>query len=229
MKKLSSYINLGWLFLLTFVFDVQLTFKNMNNVDLTKAFKQYYTASPAPELVMIGKGLFVTLTGKGDPNGAAFGDAAAAIYAVAYGIRFSSKQKGNDFTVGKLEAFWWVNDNSVDPLQVPRDQWNYELAIRLPDNITRQQFSEALISAEKKKKSALIRQVDFKHMEEGQSVQIMHIGPFSGEAVSLKKLDDFMQQNGLHRNGRHHEIYLSDYRKTVPEKLKTILRNAVSY
>jgi hypothetical protein len=198
-------------------------------VDLTKAFKQYYTAAPAPELVTIEKGLFVTLTGKGDPNGADFGNATAALYAVAYGIKSGSKQKGNNFTVSKLEGFWWVNDYRVDPLLVPRDQWNYELAIRLPDNITRQQFSEALISAEKKKKSALIRQVDFKHIEEGQSVQIMHIGPFSGEAVSLKKLDGFMQQNGLHRNGRHHEIYLSDYRKTAPEKLKTIFRTAVSY
>jgi hypothetical protein len=229
MKKLSNYVNLGWLFLLTFTFDVQLTLKNMDKQDLTKAFKQYYSASPAPELVTIGQGLFVTITGKGDPNGAAFGDATAALYAVAYGIKSGSKQRGYDFTVSKLEGYWWVNINSMDPLQVPRDQWHYELAIRIPDSITRQQFSEAVISAERKKKSALIREVNLKHMEEGPSVQIMHTGPFSEEPVSLKKLDDFMQQKGLRRNGRHHEIYLSDYRKTAPEKLRTILRNAVSY
>jgi hypothetical protein len=222
---MKTYINLGWLLLITFVFDIQLTLKHMNKLDLTKVFKQYYTAAGIPELVTIEKGLFVTITGKGDPNSVVFGEVTAALYAVAYGIKFSSKQKGHDFTVSKLEGFWWVDDNSVDPLQVPRDQWNFELAIRLPDDITRQQFSEAVLSAEKKKKSAYIRLVDLKHIEEGLCVQMMHIGPFSEEPVSLKKMEDFMHQQGLQMNGRHHEIYLSDYRKTAPEKLKTILRH----
>ncbi|MBS0026287.1 GyrI-like domain-containing protein [Chitinophaga sp. 22321] len=199
----------------------------MNKLDLTKTFKQYYTATGIPELVTIEKGLFVTISGKGDPNGAAFGEVTAALYAVAYGIKFSSKQKGRDFTVSKLEGFWWVDDNSVDPLQVPRDQWHYELAIRMPDEVTRQQFSEAVLSAEKKKKSVYIRAVDFKHIEEGLCIQLLHTGPFSEEPGSLKKMEDFMQQRGLQMNGRHHEIYLSDYRKTAPEKLKTILRHPV--
>lgn len=199
----------------------------MNKLDLTKAFKRYYTAANAPELVTIEKGLFVTIMGKGDPNSAVFGEVTAALYAVAYGIKFNSKQKGLDFTVSKLEGFWWVDDHTADPLQVPRDQWNYELAIRLPDEITRQQFSESVLAAEKKKKSTYIRQVDFKHMEEGLCVQMMHIGPFSEEPVSLKKMDDFMHQQGLQMNGRHHEVYLSDFRKTAPEKLKTILRHPV--
>lgn len=224
---MKTYINLGWLFLITFVFDIQLTLTNMNKLDLTKLFKQYYTATAIPELVTIEKGLFVTITGKGDPNGAAFGEATAALYAVAYGIKFSSKQKDRDFTVSKLEGFWWVDDNSVDPLTVPRDQWHYELAIRLPDDVTRQQFSEAVISAEKKKKSVFIREVDFKHFEEGLCIQLLHTGPFSEEPISLKKMEDFMHQQGLQMNGRHHEIYLSDYRKVAPEKLKTILRHPV--
>jgi hypothetical protein len=222
---MKTYINLGWLLLITFVFDIQLTLKHMNKLDLTKAFKQYYTAAGIPELVTIEKGLFITITGKGDPNGEVFGEVTAALYAVAYGIKFSSKQKGHDFTVSKLEGFWWVDDNSVDPLQVPRDQWNFELAIRLPDDVTRQQFSEAVLSAEKKKKSVYIRLVDLKHIEEGLCVQMMHIGPFSEEPVSLKKMEGFMHRHGLQMNGRHHEIYLSDYRKTAPEKLKTILRH----
>lgn len=219
---------MGWLLLIAFAFDIQLTLKNMSKLDLTKEFKQYYTAALVPELVTIEKGLFVTITGKGDPNGPMFGEVTSALYAVAYGIKFSSKQKGRDFTVSKLEGFWWVNGEYADPLQAPRDQWNYELAIRMPDDITRQQFSEAVLAAEKKKKSVFIRQVDLKHIEEGLSIQLMHIGPFSEEPVSLKKMEDFMHQQGVRMNGRHHEIYLSDFRKTAPEKLKTILRHPVS-
>ncbi|MGF6845858.1 hypothetical protein QFZ51_001093 [Chitinophaga sp. W3I9] len=225
---MKVYIIMGWLLLITFAFDIQLTFKNMSKLDLTKEFKQYYTAALVPELVTIEKGLFVTITGKGDPNGPMFSEVTAALYAVAYGIKFSSKQRGRDFTVSKLEGFWWVNVNTADPLQVPRDQWHYELAIRMPDDITRQQFSEAVLAAEKKKKSVFIRQVDLKHIEEGLSVQLMHIGPYSEEPVSLKKMEEFMLQQGLRMNGRHHEIYLSDFRKTAPEKLKTILRHPVS-
>ncbi|WP_363431686.1 GyrI-like domain-containing protein [Chitinophaga ginsengisegetis] len=225
---MKAYIIMGWLLLITFAFDIQLTLKNMSKLDLTKEFKQYYTAALVPEVVTIEKGLFVTVTGKGDPNGPLFAEVTAALYAVAYGIKFSSKQKGRDFTVSKLEGFWWVNGDYADPRQAPRDQWNYELAIRMPDYITRQQFSEAVLAAEKKKKSVFIRQVDLKHIEEGLSVQLMHIGPYSEEPASLKKMDDFMQQHGLRMNGRHHEIYLSDFRKTAPEKLKTILRHPVS-
>lgn len=224
---MKTYINLGWLLLITFFFDIQLTLTNMNKLDLTKVFKTYYTAANVPELVTIEKGLFVTITGKGDPNGEVFAECTAALYAVAYGIKFSSKQKGFDFTVSKLEGFWWVDDHNVDPLTVPRDQWHYELAIRLPNEVTQQQFSESVLAAEKKKKSTYIREVDFKQIEEGWSVQLLHTGPFSEEPVSLKKMDDFMQQQGLRMNGRHHEIYLSDFRKTAPEKLKTILRHPV--
>lgn len=224
---MKTYITLGWLLLIIFAFDIQLTYKNMHKLDLTKEFKSYYTATITPGLVTIEKGLFVTITGKGDPNDEAFREVTAALYAVAYGIKFSCKQKGRDFTVGKLEGFWWVDDPHADPLQVTRDQWNYELAIRMPDEITLSLFSEAVLSAEKKKRSPYIRQVDFKHIEEGLSLQMLHIGPFSEESVSLKKMDDFMRQHGWQMNGRHHEIYLSDYRKTAPEKLKTILRHPV--
>ncbi|WP_247651716.1 GyrI-like domain-containing protein [Chitinophaga eiseniae] len=222
---MKRYTWLGWLLITSFILDQYLmTMKQ----DLTKTFKQYYTATSEPALATMEKGLFLTITGQGDPNGAGFADATAALYSVAYGIKFNSKQKGHDFTVSKLEGFWWVDDVTTDPLKVPRDQWHYELAIRIPDEITRQQFSEALLGAEKKKKSSEIRKVDYKEIAEGLCVQLLHTGAYSEEPASLKKMDDFMHQHGLKMNGRHHEIYLSDFRKTAPEKLKTILRHPVS-
>lgn len=220
---------LGWALLLLagFKIDYALNLTDMNKLDLTKTFKSYYTASLAPQLATIEKGLFLTINGQGDPNGPVFAENTGALYAVAYGIKFQCKNAGNDFTVSKLEGFWWVNDTTVDPLLVPRSEWMYELAIRMPDYVTRQQLSAAVLSAEKKKQSTLFRHIDLKTMEEGACIQMMHIGPFSEEPTSLEKMEAFMQQHGLHMNGRHHEIYLSDTRKTAPEKLKTILRHPV--
>jgi hypothetical protein len=56
---------------------------------------------------------------------------------------------------------------------------------------------------------------------------MLHTGPFDNEPETLAKLNDFITANALGRNGLHHEIYLSDFRKTPPEKLKTILREPV--
>ncbi|NSL88997.1 hypothetical protein ECE50_019300 [Chitinophaga sp. Mgbs1] len=199
----------------------------MTKLDLTKAFKSYYSATIEPQVVEIGKGLFLTIQGKGDPNGEAFAENVAALYGVAYGIKFLCKAETRDFTVSKLEGFWWVEDTTQDPLTIPREEWRYELAIRMPDYVTTQHFTAAVSTAEKKKKSALFRQVDLKTIEEGSSLQLLHVGPFSTEPASLKKMDDFMHSKGLTWNGRHHEIYLSDFRKTEQEKLKTILRHPV--
>ncbi|MCW3462828.1 GyrI-like domain-containing protein [Chitinophaga nivalis] len=225
---MRTYIYGGWVLLLTFLCDHLQTLTDMTKLDLTKVYKNYYTATLAPQLVTIEKGLFLTITGKGDPNGAAFAETTSALYTVAYTIKNSSKELGRDFTVAKLEGFWWVNVTTEDPMLVPRDQWHYELAIRLPEEVTRQQFITAVMTAERKKKSTLFREVDFRYMEEGRCAQILHVGPYSEEPVSLKKLDELIKREQLQVTGRHHEIYLSDPRKSSPEKRKTILRIAVS-
>lgn len=224
---MKTYGTLGWILLLAFIFDQDLKLTDMTKLDLTRVYKNYYSATTAPQLVTIEKGLFITIAGQGDPSGEGFNEAVGALYAVAYGIKAACKQHNGDFTVSKLEGCWWVLDTSVNPLQVPRNHWYYELAIRLPAYVTPQQFASAVMAAEKKKQSSLFRKVDYKEIEEGRCVQILHIGPYSEEPVSLQKMAALMQQEGLTMNGRHHEIYLSDFRKTAPEKLKTILRHPV--
>ena len=63
---------------------------------------------------------------------------------------------------------------------------------------------------------------------EGRCVQILHHGPYDDEAKTLAGLhDEFMPEHGLTFNGDHHEIYLSDARRTAPEKLRTVLRQPV--
>jgi hypothetical protein len=56
----------------------------------------------------------------------------------------------------------------------------------------------------------------------------LHIGSYDEEAKTLKRMETFLAENNLQNDvndkRRHHEVYLSNPRKTEPSKLKTILR-----
>ena len=99
--------------------------------------------------------------------------------------------------------------------------------IRMPDFVTNKQTEEAIIIAANKKQIDLAKSIEFYEMTEGKVVQILHIWPFEDEPQTLKKIQEFSIENNLQQNGLHHEIYLSDFRKTAPEKLKTLLREPV--
>lgn len=206
----------------------------MEKLDLTKRYKTYYTAKITPELVDIEPAQFLALTGKGDPSGLPFSEKLQALYATAYAIKFECKQSGRDFTVPKLECLWWYDEHhfgrlsmSETPLDVPRSQWEYRQLIRMPEYITGEDVRKGIESIRAKKKSDLVTDIELYRIAPGKSAQILHIGPFSKEPESLIKLAEFMETKKLERNGLHHEIYLSDFRKTAPEKLRTILREPV--
>ncbi|TPX01101.1 hypothetical protein FJ656_29310, partial [Schumannella luteola] len=66
-------------------------------------------------------------------------------------------------------------------------------------------------------------------LDEGRCVQTLHLGPFDAEGPVLERMHhEFVPANGLALTGRHHEIYLSDLRRTAPERLRTILRQPVA-
>lgn len=205
----------------------------MEKIDLTKSLKSYYTAPPIPQLLTVAQGTFITITGQGDPNEKPFEDRVQALYTTAYGIKNLCKLQGRDFTVCKLEGLWWVEDEhwwkegDIIPQNIPRSEWKYEVMIRIPAYATETHFKEAITKAIAKKKMALLEEVVFKQWEEGKCVQVMHTGPYATEAFTLRLMHDFIQQQELTATGRHHEIYLSDPRKTAPEKMKTILRQPV--
>ncbi|NIG52828.1 GyrI-like domain-containing protein [Chitinophaga sp. Cy-1792] len=199
----------------------------MDKLDLTKAYRSYYTAGTSAELVHIEDALFLTIIGQGDPDGAVFSTDVEALYTVAYAIKFINKALQKDFVVSKLEGNWWVDDKSVDPLTVPRHLWRYQLMIRVPDYVEAAQLVQAVTTAEKKKNNSRLRAVDLKNVEGGRAVQVLHIGPYSEEPVSLAKMEAYAKQHFLQYMGPHHELYLSDPRKIVPGKQKTILRHFV--
>lgn len=206
----------------------------MTKSDLTKEHKAYYTAKSKPELLTIGKAQFLSITGKGDPSGQAYADKLQALYSVAYTVKFLNKALDKDFVVAKLEGLWSFDENkyaglSADeaPLKIPRSEWNYRMLIRMPDYVTREQLEQAVKTVVNKKQISLAAEVEWFEMEEGKVVQMLHKGPFSEEPETLKQIMEFCEEHQLSKNGLHHEIYLSDPRKTAPEKLKTILREPV--
>lgn len=206
----------------------------MEKLDLTKQYKSYYTAARKPELVSIPPAQYIAICGKGDPSSTAFAAPIEALYATAYTIKFAYKARGKDFTVPRLEGLWWYDEKkypgatiSSAATAIPRSEWEYRLLIRLPDFVQQSAVADATAVVLQKNKAALAARVTYFTMEEGSCVQMLHVGPFANEPESLQQMADYMQTHQLGRNGMHHEIYLSDFRKTAPEKLKTILREPV--
>ena len=111
--------------------------------------------------------------------------------------------------------------------KVPRKAWEYRLLIRMPEYVTATEVEKAIQSVIVKKQVDRAQNISLHQMNEGKVVQMLHIGPFATEIETLLEMGKFMEANQMARNGLHHEIYLSDFRKTAPEKLKTILREPV--
>ena len=195
-------------------------------LDLTKEYKPYYTAKTSPQIVEFGEAKFLSIEGKGEPAGKEFTSKIEALYPLAYGIKMPMKKEGKDFTVAKLEGLWWV-ESDKPALEVPREKWRWKLLIRMPEFVTSENVEKAKAEVIKKKGIELIDEIKFEKVTEGKCVQILHIGPYLTEHEAIAKMKKFMEDNNLLENGIHHEIYLSDPRKVVPEKMKTILRQPV--
>ena len=198
----------------------------MTKLDLAKEYKSYYKAGPKPEIVEFDTAKYLTIEGKGEPAGEVFTSKVEALYPLAYGIKKVCKDQGNDFGVPKLEGLWWVEGNTP-ALEVHRSEWCWKLLIRMPEFVTREMMLSVQPEVAKKKKNDLIQEISFEKITEGKCVQIMHIGPYSTESETINALLEFMAENGLSVNGLHHEIYLSDPRKTEPSKMKTLIRYPV--
>ena len=198
----------------------------MAKLDLAKEYKSYYKAATKPEIVEFGAAKYLTIEGKGEPACEVFTSKVEALYPLAYGIKKVCKDNGEDFGVPKLEGLWWVEDNKP-ALEVPRNEWYWKLMIRLPEFVSREMMLSIQPEVSKKKKNNLIQEISFESITEGKCVQIMHIGPYATEPESINQLLNFVKDKGLTVNGLHHEIYRSDPRKTVPEKMKTLIRYPV--
>jgi hypothetical protein len=201
----------------------------MKKVDLRKQLKHLYTASAKePALVEVPKMNFLMVDGAGDPNTAPeFQQAVEALYGVAFTLKFMLKKRGEaDYTVMGLEGLWWAEDMREFSVE-DKSNWKWTLMIAQPDFVTREHYAEALAQVRAKKDSPALAKIRFGAFEEGLCAQVMHLGPYSEEGPTIARLHQFIAESGHRLRGKHHEIYLSDPRRSAPEKMRTILRQGV--
>ena len=198
--------------------------------DVKRAYRDLYAPSARGfSMVDVPPMRYLAVDGHGDPNTAAeYADALEALFPVAYALKFRSRTElGRDFVVAPLEGLWRADDPAAF---VVRDKgaWDWTMLIAQPDWIDEAFVAEAVAAARAKEDRPALALVHLHELHEGPSAQILHVGSYDDEAPTLARLhDEWMPQHGLTFAGDHHEIYLSDARRTPPEKLRTILRQPV--
>ena len=204
--------------------------------DFKKEYKEFYMPKNKPGIVSVPGMNYIAVRGQGDPNveGGEYKQAIELLYGIAYTIKMS--KKGNhqiegyfDYVVPPLEGFWWQEGiEGVD--YVHKENFHWISVIRLPDFVTREDFDWVVKEAERKKKTDFSK-VEFLTYDEGLCVQCMHIGSYDDEPATVALMHTFMEEQGyvldITDQRLHHEIYLSDARKTAPEKLSTGIRHPI--
>ncbi len=201
--------------------------------DYKKEYKELYMPKNKPEIIEVPEINYIAVRGKGNPNenGGEYQQAIGVLYAIAYTLKMSYKGeykiKGYfEYVVPPLEGFWWQEGVAgVDYSNKENFQWIS--VIRLPDFVSKEDFWWAVKEAERKKKMDCTK-AEFLTVHEGLCVQIMHIGAYDNEPATVSVMDEYLEQQGyvndMTDTRLHHEIYLSDPRRTVPAKWKTVIR-----
>ena len=204
--------------------------------DFKKEYKEFYMPKEKPQIITVPEANYIAVRGKGDPNeeDGAYKKAIEILYAVAYTLKMSYKTDHKiegffEYVVPPLEGFWWQDDvDGVD--YTDKSDFNWISVIRLPDFVKKDDFDWAVEMASKKKRIDCTR-VEFMTINEGLCVQIMHIGSFDDELATVAVMDRYLAENGyvndMNDERMHHEIYMSDARKVVPEKWKTVIRHPI--
>ena len=204
--------------------------------DFKKEYKEFYLPPARPVIVNVPAANYIAVRGQGDPNeeGGAYQQAISVLYAVAYTLKMSHKTDHRidgffEYVVPPLEGFWWQDGvQGVDYANKAAFHWIS--VIRVPDFVTQADFDWAVDTAARKKKLDCSA-AEFLTIEEGLCVQVVHLGPFDDEPTTVAQMDAYLAQNGyvndLTAERLHHEIYLSDARKVLPEKWKTVIRHPI--
>ncbi len=201
--------------------------------DFKKEYKEFYLPKNKPSIVEIPKMNFVAVRGNGDPNdeNGGYRQAVELLYGVSFTIKMSKMGDHRidgyfDYVVPPLEGLWKQEGiNGIDYSHKEKFEW--VSMIRLPDFVTKSEYDWALDEAQRKKKTDF-SEAEFFTYSEGLCVQCMHLGSYDDEPATVALMNEFIKKQGLVSDisdkRRHHEIYLSDPRRTAPEKLRTVIR-----
>jgi hypothetical protein len=198
----------------------------MPALDWKKTHKSLYFPPADPVVVDVPPMHFLMIDGCGDPNNnPQYQEAVEALYSLAYTLRFAIKKAESvDYAVFPAEGLWWAEDMSVFTAG-DKTGWQWTMMIAQPDPVTAEWVEYARAEVLKKKKTPpALEQIRFETYHEGRAVQLMHTGPFADEGPNIARLHAFIEDQSCALSGKHHEIYLSDFRRAAPEKLKTVIR-----
>ena len=204
--------------------------------DYKKEYKEFYLPKTRPEIITIPKMNYIAVEGSGDPNveDGEYKHSIGLLYGIAFTIKMSKRTDHKiggyfDYVVPPLEGFWW-QEGKEEIDYTHKEDFRWISVIRLPDFVTKEDFDWAINEAATKKKQEFSK-VEFLTIEEGLCVQCMHIGPYDSEPETVDMMDRYIFENGYENDfsdtRKHHEIYLSDVRKTAPDKLKTVIRHPI--
>jgi hypothetical protein len=199
-------------------------------IDLKRQLGTYRATHGRFSVVEVPPLSYLMLDGHGDPDAApAYADALAALYPLAYALKFLSKTElGRDHVVMPLEGLWWSDDLTSFTSRRDKSRWDWTLMIVVPDWIGAEHLETARRTAARRTGGAALEAVRLERYDEGRSVQTLHVGPYDDEGPVLAAMHDaFIPGHGLAMRGKHHEIYLSDPRRTAAARLRTILRQPV--
>jgi hypothetical protein len=204
--------------------------------DWRKLEKTIYLPKNKPEVVNIPEYKFLTIEGAGNPNSDFFSECISALYSMAYAVKMAPKKQKikprgyYDYTVYPLEGIWDINEKAKEVFDgtINKNDLVFKLMIRQPGYLDASLFGEMLELTKEKKPQDLLNDVKFEKITDGMCVQMLHIGSYDAEPASFRIMEVFSEDKNLKRISKsHREVYLSDFRKVAPEKLKTVLRFGV--
>lgn len=205
-------------------------------VDVKRSLDSYRASRGVFRVVDVPDRTYLMVDGHGDPNTSqAYSDALAALYPVAYTLKFASKRElGRDYVVPPLEGLWWADEMTAFTEARDKSQWSWTMMLLVPEWVdatvegSEEFVRDAIEAVRTKSAPARLDDVRVETFAEGLCVQTLHIGPFDDEGPVLQRLHtEFIPSNDFEMTGKHHEIYLSDPRRSAPERLRTILRQPV--
>ena len=199
-------------------------------IDLRRERSALYSATRTPAFLDVPELPYLMIDGAGDPNTApAYAEAVQALYSVAYTIRFALKRRADpvDAPVMPLEGLWWTPDMATFTTE-DKSQWLWTLMIAVPDLVTPEVVEDARTAAARTHPRAPLDAVRLERFAEGRCAQVLHVGPYSAEGPTVAALHAFIAAHGDLLEGKHHELYLGDPRRSAPEKLRTIVRQPVA-
>ena len=208
--------------------------------DFKKEYKDLYLPKSKPSIIDVPTMRFITVDGEGDPNTSEFyKKAIEVLYGLSYSIKMSKKSGTQpegyfDYVVPPLEGLWWFAGDSFDGNVAERkEEFNWTIMIRQPDFVTPEVFENAKATLSKKNPELDTSIAILKDFTEGLCAQVMHVGCYDDEAPTVATLEEFIKSQGYRTEmsgmRQHHEIYISDPRKTAPEKLKTVIRHPIAW